>query len=453
MKKLSWTDDPKRDILSYLPDPIRSHVVSYLPMKDAIRTKILSRRWRKICTSLSNLEFCSRDFKNLLYFRNFVDKTLIFHDGSDVRKFGLSIDVDEELISADHFNTWITFAVDHNVEDLRFTPWPKSKIERLPCCFFTCSTLSVIYLRSLRNLKWPTLISFPNLKVLNLHGIVFRDENVSSKLFSDSACPLLERLSIFYCKFKGIHTLSISFSTLKYLQLHCVEALNVNLSIPILSEFDYACPLPPNISCETLSSICQGSFEFDIPDSIAGELALFNSVRKIFTGLHNVEDLALFNGVIEVLNRDPILSAYLPSSYCSLKHLFFIITPTKSHIEVIACLLRTSPNLQTLGIRFEAENLTSSNIIHMHGYWELNELPECLKHLKSAKLIDFGGRECEMDIVRRLLRLARNLEEVHIFYACEVGTDAVKRMKISEKLSSFRRVSPHATIIFSMQEQ
>ncbi|KAL5711931.1 hypothetical protein ACHQM5_014154 [Ranunculus cassubicifolius] len=88
----------------------------------------------------------------------------------------------------------------------------------------------------------------------------------------------------------------------------------------------------------------------------------------------------------------------------------------------------------------------------MQGYWELNELPlaDCLKHLKRVKLTDFGGRECEMDIVSRLLGLARNLEEVDICYACEVEKDAVKRIKISEKLSSFRRVSPIATIIFSM---
>ncbi|KAL5710623.1 hypothetical protein ACHQM5_021163 [Ranunculus cassubicifolius] len=122
--------------------------------------------------------------------------------------------------------------------------------------------------------------------------------------------------------------------------------------------------------------------------------------------------------------------------------------PTKSHVEVIACLLKTSPNLQTLGIRIEEENPTYSDIIHMQGYWQLNELSiaECLKHLRHVELIDFGGRETEMVIVRRLLESARVLKKIDISYPSEIEKDA--RMMISEKLSSFKRVSPHATIIF-----
>ncbi|KAL5710622.1 hypothetical protein ACHQM5_021163 [Ranunculus cassubicifolius] len=417
-------------------------------MKDAIKTKILSKRWKKICTSLSNLEFCCGYFENLLDFRNFVDKTLILHDGSDVREFKLFFHVDDKLISSDHLNAWITFAIQHNVEKLTLDAWYTLRIERFPSCFFTCSTLSFLSLKSLSNFKWPTSIKFQFLKCLDLQLVNFHDENVTSKLFSTSACPILEHLSIFYCKFNKIHSLSVSFLTLKYLQLRCEHSLTVNLSIPILPEFDYECPLPPNISCGTLSSMFNVSLNVYMPNSISGELEFRNSMRRILMGLHNVESLTLSKDIIEILTRDPDLLTYLPTSYCSLKHFFFIIMPTKSHVEVIACLLKTSPNLQTLGIRIEEENPTYSDIIHMQGYWQLNELSiaECLKHLRHVELIDFGGRETEMVIVRRLLESARVLKKIDISYPSEIEKDA--RMMISEKLSSFKRVSPHATIIF-----
>ncbi|KAF5178704.1 F-box/RNI-like superfamily protein [Thalictrum thalictroides] len=75
--------------MSYLPDPIRSHIVSFLPMKDAMRTSILSKQWQNICSSLSQLEFDQSDFTVAADFKDFVDEMLIRHDGSDIKRFSL----------------------------------------------------------------------------------------------------------------------------------------------------------------------------------------------------------------------------------------------------------------------------------------------------------------------------------------------------------------------------
>ncbi|KAL5710624.1 hypothetical protein ACHQM5_021164 [Ranunculus cassubicifolius] len=294
-------NDRKRDILSYLPDPIRVHILSSLPTKDAIRTQILSRRWRNTCSSLSKLEFLYNEFKDLRDFKDFVDNTLILHDGSDVPKFTLFLNLADEIVSAKQLNAWITFAIHHNVERFSLNACGMSEeFGRLPFCFFTCRTLSKLRLSSCENLKWPTFINFPVLKHLDLHSVTFNEESVTTRLFSSSTCPVLQKLSIYFCYFKNIHTLSISFPSLKYLQLLSEDSVTVSLSVPVLLEIDYECVLPPKISCETLSSMLHACFQISMPDSLSGELAFRDSAREILMGSNNVHTLNFSTDIIEV---------------------------------------------------------------------------------------------------------------------------------------------------------
>ncbi|KAF9590683.1 hypothetical protein IFM89_036175 [Coptis chinensis] len=55
------------DRISNLPEPIRSHILDFLPMEDAFRTSILSRQWRYVCFSLSNLTFDQHSFMQKNY--------------------------------------------------------------------------------------------------------------------------------------------------------------------------------------------------------------------------------------------------------------------------------------------------------------------------------------------------------------------------------------------------
>ncbi|KAL5703059.1 hypothetical protein ACHQM5_028198 [Ranunculus cassubicifolius] len=56
MKKCTFSQ--KRDRISYLSGQIRSHIVSYLPIKDAIRTSVLSRQWECILSRGEDLPAC-----------------------------------------------------------------------------------------------------------------------------------------------------------------------------------------------------------------------------------------------------------------------------------------------------------------------------------------------------------------------------------------------------------
>ncbi|KAL5713291.1 hypothetical protein ACHQM5_015383 [Ranunculus cassubicifolius] len=120
-------------------------------------------------------------------------------------------------------------------------------------------------------------------------------------------------------------------------------------------------------------------------DSIEDPHAFRNLARKILANLSNVCTLSFWSEMIDVLATDPDLLVYLPGSYCNLKHFNVDIMSTQRHVEVVACLLKTAPNLQTLCICFEEEDSEFSDVLHRQEYWQLNELSiaESLRHLKK----------------------------------------------------------------------
>ncbi|KAF8391416.1 hypothetical protein HHK36_023721 [Tetracentron sinense] len=77
-------------------------------MKVAVKTAVLSKRWKFLWSSVPDLDFYySNEYEN--EFVNLVDRTLILYQGSKIREF--RVDFDYKDWFASHVDSWIRFVV------------------------------------------------------------------------------------------------------------------------------------------------------------------------------------------------------------------------------------------------------------------------------------------------------------------------------------------------------
>ncbi|KAF7119390.1 hypothetical protein RHSIM_Rhsim13G0171800 [Rhododendron simsii] len=109
---------PAVDLFTALPDSLFLHVLSFLPIVDAVKTQVLSKRCQYLWTYITSLVFsirnagrCDRDFVA------FVDKTLVISNCSKIKKlgvqFGYALDYESSV------DLWTQFAAGKRAEELQ----------------------------------------------------------------------------------------------------------------------------------------------------------------------------------------------------------------------------------------------------------------------------------------------------------------------------------------------
>ncbi|AAG13047.1 Hypothetical protein [Arabidopsis thaliana] len=99
------------DSISSLPDVILQENLSLIPTKFAIRTSVLSKRWRHVWSETPSLDF--DDCYKLDV--DFIDKTLALYRARKIMTFDLWI---TNGINLPYIDGWIKFAMSRNVENL-----------------------------------------------------------------------------------------------------------------------------------------------------------------------------------------------------------------------------------------------------------------------------------------------------------------------------------------------
>nr|TKW08959.1 hypothetical protein SEVIR_6G059400v2 [Setaria viridis] len=194
------------DRISGLPDELLHHVMSFLPARDAVRTCVLSPRWRYLWASARHLNVDTEGFTTQRTFKKIVTALLLSRGYTPLDSFCLDADVPGFYLEnfRDTAYLWICHALRSNVHTLSITDHDRNDafIEfqdfeddpdafQIDHCPFTSSYL----------------------KRLHLCG-VFILECFLKKLFS--GCPALEDLDIINCV---IHDTEFSSATLKNLSI------------------------------------------------------------------------------------------------------------------------------------------------------------------------------------------------------------------------------------------
>ncbi|XP_022751607.1 LOW QUALITY PROTEIN: FBD-associated F-box protein At4g10400-like [Durio zibethinus] len=143
--------------ISDLPYVVLCRILSFLPTEEAVRTSILSTRWRYLF---------SEDDRRVNSFMNFVDRVLFFHKVTRIERFRLrcSHGVDSLVYG------WISAALWHNLEELDLCISSNDEFISLPVGLFTCKMLVVLKLDSCLVLNVPSNVCFPSLKTIQYKG-------------------------------------------------------------------------------------------------------------------------------------------------------------------------------------------------------------------------------------------------------------------------------------------
>ncbi|OMP02165.1 hypothetical protein COLO4_11298 [Corchorus olitorius] len=233
------------DKISNLPDKVLCHIISFLPMKEAVRTCILSTRWRYLFASMTRLHLDDDQFRprhhqtpppSVNSFMNFVDRLFFFSSKASLECFGLNFSKRSGIDSSRIYG-WICAALWRGVKelDLLFLRFEDHQL-MLPSILFT-NCKSLVTLKLAMNYSFmnvPSGACFPNLKNLCVTNIKFTDDDTVQRLIS--SCLVLEDLVIDECRFEKISVLNICTPSVKRLELKMPTQEAIVLAFQNLAE-------------------------------------------------------------------------------------------------------------------------------------------------------------------------------------------------------------------------
>jgi hypothetical protein len=222
------------DRLSDLTDVLLLHIMSFLKAREAVRTCILSKRWRILWAHLPCLDFDSDEFGfDTERFLIFVNSFFILRKTSQLDSFRLSWNyyrTDPRTAKA-WISTWLSRVSECLPKQIIIDVIGDSRLE-VPDSIFNCSSVEVMdllfYDIKSENFK-SRIISLPSLKKLKILGVSLSDGFLKKLV---SGCAMLEQLVMEGCE---LQMSTISSTVLKSLVIKdCFVFPEVCISAPSL---------------------------------------------------------------------------------------------------------------------------------------------------------------------------------------------------------------------------
>ncbi|XP_051115821.1 F-box/FBD/LRR-repeat protein At1g13570-like [Andrographis paniculata] len=242
------------DRITRLPDNVIDEILKHLPLKDVVRTSVLSREWRYKWLSVPHLNF-DHDFMESLPSECppecVISHTLLLHKGP-IRKISL------EYTNSGHMvvDRWLKILKSNCIEEFSLQVWTETTLYALPSDLLSFHLLRHLQLTLVEITLPTTFRGFPELVKLSLEHVQITYDEL--RMFI-SSCPKLEWMSLheltetFWVhdvdapKIKYLELVGISvelaptfngFSLLAKLRLHMVD-----IAPQELQRFLSECPL------------------------------------------------------------------------------------------------------------------------------------------------------------------------------------------------------------------
>lgn len=408
------------DKIGHLPGHIIDKILSYLSLRDAVRTSVVSTKWRYKWVTLPYLVFDNQSvlvstqdqtlIKNKLV--SIVDHVLLLHNGP-IHKFKLSF---RDLQGVSDIDKWILFLSRGSVKEFILEIW-KGHRYKLPSSLYSCQKLVHLELFNCLLMPPSSFIGFKSLKSLDLQHITM---DQSAFEYMITSCPLLERLTL------------MNFDRFAILNIHA----------PNLLFFDVG-GIFEDVSFQDTFHLAIVSIGLYVNAESDQNLAFggTGNLIKFFACLPHIQRLEVQSYFLKYLAAGTI-PAKLPKPCVDLSFLSIRINFNDMEENLAAlCLLRSSPHLQELEMLARAEEQqanvrTSSNIPENFESFTFNQL-------KFIKIVGISGIKQELNFINFLLANSPVLERMTVKPASIDGV-----WDLLKELLRFRRASVLAEIIY-----
>uniref|UniRef100_A0A0R0FP47 F-box domain-containing protein n=1 Tax=Glycine max TaxID=3847 RepID=A0A0R0FP47_SOYBN len=237
--------------LSKLPEPLVSHILSFLPTKDAVRTSVLSKKWQFRWTFITKLDlddtvFYKRKSGGKMYFVNFVYRALLLTKSSSLESFSLVIANKYDVFL---LNTWICNILIRDIKNLCIvTQSEMSFSAHASHSLFNSRLLEELVLKTMHSFAirvTESVVQFEHLKLLKLSGILFSLDFNSKHL--TLSLPVLKVFETLNCTWLNAKRITLKVPLLEsviitqdtkppsYVKPHCA----FEFSASHLKEFSY----------------------------------------------------------------------------------------------------------------------------------------------------------------------------------------------------------------------
>lgn len=296
-----------------LPSEILQEVISNLPIKEAIQTAVISKKWRNQWKHISKVTLEEKVHREKKEFNEFVDKLLAVLNTSCIKIFSLACDVCEETHLV---NGWLSGFIQPTIQELSLE---FGNLDEEPVVFpdylFSSKDLTNFHLSMPHVFVLPSVISFPSLSTLSLREVMFPDSLSTQRLFT--GCPSLKQLTLIDCKWDNVETVRIACPLLQILIIREWEddendllaadehptSCRIVITSNNLKTFSYDGDILNDyaLDCNT-SSITNGAVEVHPPPSDDTDAGLF--VLRILKALSDVERLSISDFATEVWSHN-----------------------------------------------------------------------------------------------------------------------------------------------------
>ncbi|CAN7053004.1 unnamed protein product [Brassica rapa subsp. trilocularis] len=336
------------DFISSLPDAILHHILSNIPTEHAIRTSVLSKRWKHVWRETPCLSFHCRTSDH----PDSISKTLATFTAPKITSFHADVTFNNSSLTPSHVHSWIELAASRNAEIMSIIIIIVSDDNVLPDFFFTNSSVKQLRLALGRrgnynycNVIPKCTVLWTSLRSLSLECCGLPDESLANIL---SGCPMLESLVLIFCQ--HIHHIDLS----KSMKLTRLEITGhyygpAKIVAPHIRFLKLIGSLDPCVLVD-VSSLTDARFSLSyVRRTTTGEDDFHqDKLLKMLEQLQHVENLTIGRIVLQALSVAELRG--LPFPQLQAKSLTVVMMVVRSFIPALARLLQNSPGLQKITV-------------------------------------------------------------------------------------------------------